>query len=117
MNKSGLKGMAMLAGMMALMSKPGDESFMDYPAPRRTPNRVPKSTKYGGQLIRREYPEHYTQQQRGFTPAGGVKGHFPGLRSTRTVSAERIASSAETETVKLYKSRTRLYGKWHSRGH
>lgn len=49
-----------------------------------------------------EYPEHYTQQQRGFTPAGGSKNYFPGLVSGK-VKSRRIPFKKYTEEQLIQK--------------
>lgn len=41
------------------------------------------NTAYGITYVSFQYPEHYTPQQTGFTPAGGSKNHFPGVTTPR----------------------------------
>jgi hypothetical protein len=41
-----------------------------------------------------QYPEHYTQQQTGFTSAGGSKNHFPGVTTKRLSKVHSIAHNS-----------------------
>lgn len=55
-----------------------------------------------GSSVTFRYPDHFTDQQRGFTPAVGVKGYFPRLRAGKPKSL-RIADSKELEMMNLWK--------------
>jgi hypothetical protein len=61
------------------------------------------NTAYGITTVSFQYPEHYTQQQTGFTPAGGSKNHFPGVTTKRLSKVHSIAHNnvliAEAERI------------------
>lgn len=61
------------------------------------------NTRHGKTLVSFQYPEHYTQQQTGFTPAGGSKNHFPGVTTKRLTKVHSIAHNkaliAEAERI------------------
>lgn len=51
------------------------------------------------------YPEHFTMQQRGFTPGGRPSLNFPKMDNLTKTKATRIKSAAELKLVGLMKDR------------
>lgn len=47
--------------------------------------------------VRFRYPEHFTNQQRGYTPAVGVSASFPGYIATKPAEPEEIRYGSQVQ--------------------